>query len=53
MKKVYTVPTTTTVDLSGVALLAASQPLKHTDQEANKEYEVLSNKFDPKQFDWE
>lgn len=53
MKKKYTVPTMTTAELSCVSLLAASQPLKHTDQEANKEYEVLTNKFDMKQFEWE
>ena len=53
MKKVYIVPTVKTAELSGATLLAASQPLKHTDQEANKEYEVLNNKFDMKQFDWE
>lgn len=53
MKQKYIVPTTTTAELNSQSLLAASQPLKHTDQEANKEYEVLSNKFDPKQFDWE
>ena len=53
MKQKYIVPTTTTAELNSQSLLAASQPLNKTEDEAKKEYEVLSNKFDPKQFDWE
>lgn len=53
MKKKYTIPTTKTIALHTISILAASQPLKHTDKEASKDYEVLSNKFDSKQFDWE
>ena len=53
MKKEYTIPTTKTVALHTASILAASQPLKQTDKEASKDYEVLNNKFDSKQFDWE
>lgn len=44
MRKAYIVPTTSIIEFDSETLLAASEPLKYTDKEANQEYEVLSNK---------
>lgn len=53
MRKAYLVPSTSFIEVDTKTLLAASEPLKYTDKEANKEYEVLSNKKQYWEHTWE
>ena len=49
MRKIYVTPKVNVLEINTGTLLVASPPLKYTDKEANKDYEVLTK---PKQ-DWE
>jgi hypothetical protein len=53
MRKEYSVPTTSIIEIDSKSLLPASEPLKYTDKEADKGYDVLSNKKQYWDHTWE
>ena len=53
MRKVYVTPKINAFEINSVASLATSPPLKFTDKEANKDYEVLTKPKEDWEYSWE